>query len=314
MNHNKVFLNNNSFLNEIYNSFIQISKVVKYENTDYLNKELDNSNDSQDIIKQIDIISNNIIVNHLLHYDQIIGYISEEEKDLKFLRAPHENKDNYILCFDPLDGSKNIESNVTVGTIYCLFKYDYKKKYFTEIIEAGYALYGPKTILVKTNQAKEVEMYLLNEKDIFVKQKNLHFDFSNNEKLYAINTSNNYDNDIQQLIRYYNANNYNQRWIGSMVADCHQILLKGGVFLYPHSNKYSNGKLRLIYEVIPFSYIFECAGGKGLDLNYNPILKNFLNKEIDIDKLHKRSSIILVSGYEYNNIENIVNIYENMQC
>ena len=99
-----------------------------------------------------------------------------------------------------------------------------------------------------------------------------------------------------------------------MVADCHQLLMKGGIFLYPISHKSNNGKLRFIYEVIPFSFIFECAGGKGLDLNYNSILNNFFNKKINIEKLHGRASIILASEYESNNIKNISHLYESMQC
>ena len=313
MEHKKNFLYESTFLNHIYNGFKEISNVVKFENTDYLNKEINQNNESDDIIKQIDIISNNIMVKQLLHYDQIIGYISEEEPDMVFLRRPNKDSDNYILCFDPLDGSKNIESNVTVGTIYCLFKYNYENNSFTDIIEAGYALYGPKTILVKASKGI-VEMFLLNENNIFVKQKNLHFNTSPNSKLYAINRSNKYDNDVEKLITYYNANNYNQRWIGSMVADCHQILLKGGIFLYPLSDKYKNGKLRLIYEVIPFSYIFRCAGGEGLDLNYNPILNNFLNKSLDNTNLHRKTSIILLSNYEIEHLQKINTVFDGLTC
>ena len=308
-----VFLNQNSKICNIYEAFKEISNVVKYENTDYLNKEMNQSNCSEDAIKQIDLISNNIMIKHISNCDEIIGYISEEEKDMVFLKKPNVNKENLIIAFDPLDGSKNIESNVTVGSIYCIFKYDNKTNSFTDIIEAGYALYGPKTILVKTNN-DIVEMFILNQNNIFVKQKNIHFDTSNKSKLYAINRSNKYDNDIEQLITYYNINNYNQRWIGSMVADCHQILLKGGIFLYPPSSKYKDGKLRLIYEIIPFTHIFRCAGGEGIDINYKPILNNFFNKPLNNMNFHRKSSIILLSKYELDNIININEIFDGLTC
>lgn len=300
-------------LDKFYNSFKEISKIVKFEDIEYLNTNTNQNNESNDIIKQIDIVSNNIIIKHILYYEEIIGYISEEEKELKMIKEPKKDKKNYVISFDPLDGSKNIASNITVGSIYCVFKYDYRTNSLTEIVEAGYCLYGPKTILVKTNN-KLVETYTLNKNNEFIKGKNIRFDSNTDSKLYAINTSNRYSNEINQYITYLNCRNYNQRWIGAMVADCHQILVKGGIFLYPESKKYPNGKLRTLYEGIPFSYIFHCAGGIGVNCNYTPISINILNVDLNNIDLHKPKSIILASMEEYNIMKDFFDLNDNMKC
>jgi len=295
-----------------YSCFSDIADIIKYGKLSELNAESNLVNNSNDLVKEMDLIAHNIIVKSLQQYNDIIGYISEECQSIKFFKEPFINKPNYIMAFDPIDGSKNLLSNITVGTIYCLYEYDHNSNKLTNIVEAGYCLYGPRVTLVRTHNNK-VEAFSLNKSNTFEKDGELAFN-KNKEKLYAINQSNRYSNDINELIKNYKINNYNQRWVGSMVADCHQILSKGGIFMYPSSDKYPSGKLRLLYEVIPFSYIFKIAGGIGVDLSYSPILDKFSIYDLNTLDLHKPFPIILASKEEYNKMLSYLDIIDDIFC
>ena len=299
-------------LSNFYNSFARISKVVKYDNLEFIVSDLNVNNASHDSIKRMDMIAHNTIVESLEDYQNIIGYISEESENVELIKNINYDGDNYVMAFDPIDGSKNILSNITVGTIYCLYKYDHLKHRLFKVEEAGYCLYGPRVTLVKTNNNK-VEQYMLDKEGNFIKENDLSFNKST-EKIYSINESNRFSSEIRDLLTFYKSNNYNQRWVGSMVADCHQILCKGGIFMYPNSEKYPNGKLRLLYEVIPFSYIFKIAGGIGIDDNYNSILDRFCIYDLNKQDLHKPLSVILCSHKEYQNLLNYLDIRENIFC
>lgn len=281
-------------LDRLYESFKLISRQVLYGDIKYLNSEINQKNSSEDSIKKIDMIAHNYIIDSVKNIDNIIGCISEESDDIVLFREP-KNDNNYILAFDPIDGSKNLLSNITVGTIYVLYKYNHIENTIEDIVEAGYCLYGPRTILVRTKDDK-VEHLSLNESNNFVKDCNLSLE-NNKSKIYCINQSNTYSNEIDNLIHYFKKNNFNQRWVGSMVADCHQILCKGGIFMYPGNVKNPNGKLRLLYEVLPFAFIFQKAGGIGLDSYYKDIIGVYKNYELD--ELHKKVPIILCSLKEY---------------
>ena len=260
------------YLDSLYDSFKKISRVVRYGSLEYINSNIDKTNKSNDSIKRIDMIAHNYIVDSIKDLDNIVGYISEESDDIVYF----ENRDfdyynTFILAFDPIDGSKNLLSDITVGTIYSLYQFNTDTKVIENIVESGYCLYGPRTILVRTNN-DFVEHLSLSEEYIFNKDCNLSLE-NNNEKIYCVNESNRFSNELNDLITFYKTNKYNQRWVGSMVADCHQILCKGGIFMYPNSEKYPEGKLRLLYEVLPFSHIF--IAGVGLDNNYNEILNTY---------------------------------------
>ena len=302
------------YIDSLYDSFKKISKIIKYGNLSHINSKIDKKNSSNDSIKQMDIISENYIIDSIKDIPNIVGYISEELEDIYMFENKKNNVSdkNFILAFDPIDGTKNLLSNITIGTIYCLYEFDVHKKMILNIKEAGYCLYGPKTILVRTN-GNIVEHLSLIEDNVFKKDCNLSFK-NNNDNIYCINESNKFSNEINDLIAYYKSNNYNQRWVGSMVADCHQILCKGGIFMYPDSDKYPNGKLRLLYEVLPFSYIFKVAGGIGLDTNLNNILEKYNNYVIKKKNIHISIPIILCSKKEYNILTNYLEIRENIFC
>ena len=301
------------YLDSLYDSFKKISRVVRYGSLEYINSNIDKTNKSNDSIKRIDMIAHNYIIESISNLDNIVGYISEESDDIVYF----ENRDNdyyisYILAFDPIDGSKNLLSDITVGTIYCLYQFNTRTNTIEDIVESGYCLYGPRTILVRTND-DVVEHLSLSEEYIFNLDYNLSFE-NNNEKVYCVNESNRFSNELNDLITFYKTNKYNQRWVGSMVADCHQVLCKGGIFMYPNSEKYPNGKLRLLYEVIPFSHIFKIAGGVGLDNNYNEILNIYKDYKVTSNNVHKSVPVILCSEKEHNNLINYFDIRENIFC
>tara|TARA_Y100000589_G_C27190011_1_gene644372 strand:+ start:41 stop:949 length:909 start_codon:yes stop_codon:yes gene_type:complete len=301
------------YLDSLYDSFKKISRVVRYGSIEYINSNIDKTNKSNDSIKRIDMIAHNYIVESIKDLDNIIGYISEESDDIVFFNNRDEDYYiSYILAFDPIDGSKNLLSDITVGTIYTLYEFNNRTNTIEGIVESGYCLYGPRTILVRTNE-DIVEHLSLTEEYIFNKDYNLSFE-NNNEKTYCVNESNRFSNELNDLITFYKTNKYNQRWVGSMVADCHQILSKGGIFMYPNSEKYPNGKLRLLYEVIPFSHIFKIAGGVGLDNNYNEILNIYQNYRINSNNVHKSVPVILCSNKEHKNLLNYFDIRENIFC
>jgi len=300
------------YLDKLYDSFKQISKVVQYGDLQFIDQTTELKNKSNDCIKKIDLLSHDYIVNNIREIPNIMGYISEESEDICLFDNKMNTGDSYLLAFDPIDGSKNILANITVGTIYILYKFDLETLNVTHIVEAGYCLYGPRTIMVKTNN-NIVEQFSLTYDDIFKKDRNISFN-DNDEKIYSINESNRFSNELNDLIKYYKANNYNQRWVGSMVADCHQILSKGGIFMYPSSEKYSNGKLRLLYEVLPFSYIFKIAGGVGIDNNNIDILETYKNYKIELKNIHKSIPIILCSKKEYDVLINFIELRDNIFC
>ena len=300
------------YLDSLYDSFKKISRVVRYVNLEYINSNIDKTNKSNNSIKRIDMIAHNYIIESIKNLENIVGYISEESNDIVYFDRGIEYYNTYILAFDPIDGSKNLLSNITVGTIYSLYQFNTKTKTIEDIIESGYCLYGPRTILVRTND-DIVEHLLLSEEYIFNKDCELSFN-ENNEKIYCINESNRFSSELNDLVTFYKTNKYNQRWVGSMVADCHQILCKGGIFMYPNSEKYPCGKLRLLYEVLPFSHIFSVAGGVGLDNNYNSILETYKNLKITSNNIHKPIPVILCSEKEHKNLINYFDIRENIFC
>jgi fructose-1,6-bisphosphatase I len=224
-----------------------------------------------------------------------------------------ENRGDYMVAFDPLDGSSNIDCNVCIGTIFSIYKdvntdldlinknllNDIILRTGNDIICAGYVLYGPSTELVITIEEKKgvqkftldldkIEYFYTGEIDISNKTK----------KIYSINEANceNWYQDIKDYINLYKTKNtkYTHRYIGSMVADVHRTLLYGGMFSYPADKINEKGKLRVIYECFPISKIMEKAGGASIIGNFSR------NRILNIipDKIHQRTPIIMGSKEE----------------
>ena len=265
-------------MNILESSFIQISNLIRNSNNLTLGKENSSQNQTGDLVKKLDILSHNIIVDEIKNISDIAGYISEESDDICFT-SPNGK---YIIAFDPLDGSSNINSNISVGTIYGIYKWENNE--IGEILDAGYCLYGPCTTLVRTEE-KKVKMYQLNQNDEFEFISNLSLE-DKNSKIYSINESHFYSFkpwQVRHNISKYKMEGYNLRWVGSMVADCHRTLIQGGIFMYPGMEKNPEGKLRLAYESMPMALIFEICGGSSWDEN-GSILKN----RVELSNIHKK--------------------------
>ena len=292
------------------NAFIQISDLVKYGNQINLAEKNNLLNKSGDLVKKLDILTHNIIINEIKKSYNIVGYISEEspnivftnyKKNLDALTSLEELSTNkYIIAFDPLDGSNNIDSNITTGTIFGI--YEYKKNKLSNIVSSGYCLYGPATILVITEENLKVNMYQLNKEKEFEFLKILDFSKIESQQVYSINESyfNLFDLDTKNIILNYKKLNYNHRYIGSMVSDCHRTLIQGGTFMYPKNENKPKGKIRLLYEALPFAFIFINANGYAVDEakkeNINLIDKYFNNDNaIDLKDIHITTPIFLSS-------------------
>ena len=203
------------------------------------------------------------------------------------------NNGKYLVSYDPLDGSSNIDSNISVGTIFCVFKYDKNEsiKNGKNIVLSGYCIYGPSTIMVIADK-NEVKMYKYNKKWNLI---NINL-LPEKGKIYAINESNKYKykNHINKYINRLIENNYTARWVGSLVADVHRTLIKGGVVIYPSNISSPSGKIRLIYEAYPMAFIFEKLGGKSLCNDKSILLEEFPNNNI-----HKKVPIYYFGKKEF---------------
>ena len=290
----------------LYDAFKNISLLLRNSDIYQLGEETQELNCSQDVKKVIDIETNKLIINALSKIPEIIGYISEEENDFKL---NPERKNGYVIIFDPLDGSRNVSANISVGTIYGIYEYDVENDNITSIIETGYVLYGHSTILVKTAQDK-VKLYHLDSEHNFVYKRSMCC--STKGEIYAINDSYQYDKDIKDLVFSLKNKGYTQRWTGTMVADCHNILLNGGIFIYPATDKKPQGKIRFLYEALPFAHIFNLIGGRGVDTNLNNILDKLEYVKLKQNNIHKSITIILCTQGIYESLSYLREINEDI--
>ena len=287
-----------------------ISEIIRFNNNNEFNTEFDKIvNSSGDNVKLLDISSNNIMRKKLSSVKTIKFMISEENKDVMFVN--NENG-KYIVCFDPLDGSSNIDVNITVGTIFGIYKVNNNAPLFgngKNLIASGYSLYGSSTDFIYTTEnMMGIQMETLNRhnKWIIYKQK---YKMPLEGKIYAINESNKYkwtDKTWNKLINKFIEKKYTTRWVGSMVADVHRTLLKGGLFAYPENTTNKEGRLRLLYEVLPMSYLVYKAGGYSFNKDN---LESILNMNFSYYNqfIHIKKPIILCSEVEYKMFTDIVN-------
>ena len=257
--------------------------------------------------KKLDVIANEV----LLEANEWGGYLaamaSEEMDDPQ--QIPHRfPKGEYLLTYDPLDGSSNIDVNVSVGTIFSVLRCPEgvttpDEKAFlqpgSKQVAAGFAVYGPSTILVLTvgngvvgfTLDRDLGSWVMTEPKI---------EIPGDTQEFAINMSNmrNWTPPVKRYIDECLAGktgprgkDFNMRWVASMVADVYRILSRGGVFMYPADSKYTEGRLRLLYEANPMSFIVEQAGGAAI---------NGTQRILDVQptKLHQRQGVILGSKNE----------------
>jgi fructose-1,6-bisphosphatase I len=233
-------------------------------------------------VKKLDVFANNQFIGVLKHGISCAGVGSEENDDIVVFNDEISNKSKYVVLMDPLDGSGNIDVNVSIGTIFSIYRrvselgkpctIDDFLQPGNKQVAAGYIIYGSSTMLVYATR-RGVNGFTL---DPSIGEFSLsHPDIKCPEigKIYSVNHGNffQYNEPTRKYIdncqrkNKSNGGPYTQRYIGSMVADVHRNLIKGGIFMYPGTTDKPKGKLRLLYECNPFAFIAEVAGGKATD-------------------------------------------------
>lgn len=274
---------------------------------------IDNTNVQGEVQKKLDVLSNDALIDACEWGGTLAGMISEENEEP--IRIPPEFKrGRYLLNFDPLDGSSNIDVNVSVGTIFSVLVHEGEAEPTVEDfmqagrcqVAAGYAIYGTATMLVLTvgkgahafTLDREIGNFILTHENLRIPEDTAEF---------AINTSNErfWEPPVHRYVTECKAGktgirgrDFNMRWIASMVAEVHRILMRGGVFLYPRDTKDPKkpGRLRLMYEANPVGFIVEQAGGMASH-GRGPILDH------PAESPHQRIAVILGSKNEVERIE-----------
>jgi fructose-1,6-bisphosphatase I len=269
----------------------------------------DSENVQGEVQKKLDIIANEVLLE-ANEWGGHLAAMASEEMDSIYLVPNRYPQGEYLLMFDPLDGSSNIDVNVSIGTIFSVLKKADDSQGVTEQdflqpgkqqVAAGYCVYGPQTTLVLT-VGDGVAMFTLDrEQGSFVlTQENVQVPADTKE--FAINMSNmrHWDEPVRRYIDEClqgkegpRGKDFNMRWIASMVADVHRILTRGGVFMYPWDKRepHKPGKLRLLYEANPMSWLIEQAGGAATNGRQRIL-------DLQPSQLHERVSVVIGSKNE----------------
>jgi fructose-1,6-bisphosphatase I len=257
-------------------------------------------------VKKLDVFANEQFIAALSAGGECCAIASEENKEIIIIDNHVSKNAKYVVAIDPLDGSSNIDVNVSIGTIFSIYRRktdvseiasdeDFYQR-GTEQIAAGYVIYGSSCMLVYTT-GKGVNGFTLDPSigEFCLSHPNIKTPAAG--KIYSINEGNyiHFPDGVKKYIKYCQENDkttdrpYSSRYIGSGVADIHRNLILGGVYIYPTTSKSPNGKLRLLYECNPLAFILEQAGGKASD-GFNRIM------ELEIRELHQRTPLFLGSA------------------
>ena len=270
-------------------------------------------------VKKMDVFANNQLTGVLRHGISCAGIASEEIDDYVAFDDEVSKNSKYVCLYDPLDGSGNIDVNVSIGTIFSIYRRvspkgsivtreDFLQPGLSQVA-AGYIVYGSSTMLVYATR-RGVNGFTLDPSigEFCLSYPNIKC--PENGKIYSVNHGNffHYDEGVKNYIDMCqkktptNGGPYTQRYIGSMVADVHRNLIKGGIFMYPATTDKSSGKLRLLYECNPFAFIIEVAGGKAT---------NGKQRILDIrpTKLHQRTPFFIGSKNMMEELEKHLCIY-----
>lgn len=301
----------NAVINVLAQTCIEIADKVRMGEMAGILGEAQAQNVQGEDQKKLDVIANDLLKEALNSEPTVKGLASEEEPD----PVACNKQGDYLVLFDPLDGSSNIDVNVTVGTIFSILKAPkdcdgaQEEAYLQagqHQVAAGYVLYGPSTILVLTTGNGVASFTLDPHSNQFLLQKE-NIQIPSSTKEFAINMSNqrfwnppmqNYVADLLKGEEGPLEKRYNMRWIAAMVAEIHRILVRGGIFMYPYDNRDPKkpGKLRLMYEANPMGMIVEQAGGKN-STAHDDIL------QIQPEAIHQRVSVIMGSKDEVEKVE-----------
>lgn len=253
---------------------------------------------------KLDVYANNVFIDALRARGVVCGVASEENED--FIAFEGSNTDSqYVVLMDPLDGSSNIDVNVSIGTIFSIYRRistgptatleDFLQK-GTEQVAAGYVIYGSSTMIVFSTgngvngftYDPTIGVYCLSHPNMRIPE---------DGTIYSINEGNlnSFSQGVKDYIAYCKENKLSARYIGSLVADFHRNLIKGGIYIYPATDSAPNGKLRLLYELNPLAYLVEQAGGKATNGSQRIL-------EIQPTELHQRTPVFIGSTNMVNKV------------
>ena len=256
-------------------------------------------------VKKLDVIANEAFITALSRSTTVSVMVSEENENIICVK---ESQGDYICVFDPLDGSSNIDANVSIGSIYGIYRRDKDLtdekavlKPGTELVAAGYTLYGSATVLVLGMQGEKPNGFTLDPSTGEFVLTHASVSMPESHPIYSINEGNtrSWDTHVKKYVQELKEGpkSYSLRYVGSMVADVHRTLTYGGIFLYPEDSKSGAGKLRLLYEANPLALLIEGAGGKAITGRGNRIL------EIVPTSPHQRTGVVLGSKGEVEKYE-----------
>ncbi|XP_023121246.1 fructose-1,6-bisphosphatase 1b [Amphiprion ocellaris] len=289
-----------NLLNSICTAVKAISTAVRKAGIANLYGIAGSTNVTGDQVKKLDVLSNDLVINMIKSSFTSCVLVSEEDE--KAIIVEPDKRGKYIVCFDPLDGSSNIDCLVSIGTIFAIYRKTTDGEPLENdalqpgrnIVAAGYALYGSATMMVlSTGQGVNCFMldpaigeFILVDRDVKIKKKG---------KIYSLNEgyAQHFYPDVTEYIqkkKYPEDGSapYGSRYVGSMVADVHRTLVYGGIFLYPANVKSPKGKLRLLYECNPMAFIMEQAGGMATTGSTNVL-------DIQPTNIHQRVPVVLGS-------------------
>jgi len=282
---------------------------------------VDKENVQGEVVQKLDMYANNQFIAALKAGGEVCAIASEEDEDI--IQIPSYNNENgkYVVCMDPLDGSSNIDSNVSTGTIFAIYRRtslsgkgvleDFMQP-GTELVAGGYIIYGSSSMLVYTT-GNGVNGFTLDPSigEFCLSHPNLKI--PPNGKTYSINQGyfEHFQEGVKKYLRFCQEDDeatnrpYSLRYIGSMVADFHRNMIKGGIFIYPVTKQSPNGKLRLLYECNPLAFIAEQAGGKATNGS-----KRIL--EVQPKGLHDRVPIFIGSTEMVEKAESFLKQHSNL--
>lgn len=310
-------------LSKILSAIKLASKIVSHE----INKaglaadiigSVGNENVQGEEQQKLDLYANDKFINALSARGVICGVASEENESYIAFNSEVNSTAKYVVLIDPLDGSSNIDVNVSVGTIFSVFRRKTNESETVDIsdflqkgdeqVAAGYIIYGSSTMLVYTT-GNGVNGFTFDPGIgvFFLSHPNMKIPSSG--RLYSVNEGNlnEFKEGIKKYISYCqsesekdNKKPYSSRYIGSLVADFHRNLIKGGIYMYPSTKSAPNGKLRLLYECAPLAFIIEQAGGKAISESGRIM-------DITPKELHERTPIFIGSSNMVDTIEQLMN-------
>lgn len=303
-------------LNSLCTAIKAISSAVRKAGIAHLFGIAGSTNVTGDQVKKLDIISNDLVINMLKSSYSTCVLVSEENKHAIIIDP--EKRGKYIVCFDPLDGSSNIDCLVSIGTIFGIYKMKTTGEPSEkdalqpgrELLAAGYALYGSATMLVLATDSgvncfmldPAIGEFILVDRNVKIKKRG---------NIYSINEG--YASEFDPAITEYiqkkkfppdNTAPYGARYVGSMVADVHRTLVYGGIFLYPANKKSPSGKLRLLYEGNPMAFVMEKAGGIATTGKENIL-------DIIPTEIHQKAPVIMGSPED---VQELLELYKKYQA